>query len=115
MVRACNPPGAGGPLVAGGSVDGYVSAIDPPPARRPGMSAHRPLALGLGLLGVLGLSAVWGQTGAAARPERPLDAGTVAVRLRLGIADRQGQAWGGRVSLDVGEVIAVEGWRFRQG
>src|SRR5262245_34553906 len=86
-----------------------------PSARRRGMIPHRPLALGIGLIGVIGLSAVLGQTGSASRPDGPLDPSMIAVRLRLGIGDREGQAWGGRVSVDMGEVLGVEGWRVRQG
>jgi hypothetical protein len=47
--------------------------------------------------------------------DRPLDPGVISVRLELGIGDRQAQDWSGRVEVDKGEVLGVEGWRFRAG
>ena len=45
----------------------------------------------------------------------PLDPDTVAVRLILGIGDAEPQDWSGRVTLDKGEIVDVEGVRFRDG
>ncbi len=45
----------------------------------------------------------------------PLDAGTVAVRLILGVGDQEPTDWSGRATLDRGEVLDVEGLRFRDG
>ena len=47
--------------------------------------------------------------------QRPLDPETIAVRLLLGVGDPQPQSWNGRVEVDQGEVVGVEGWRFRAG
>ncbi len=78
------------------------------------MRTRRGLATGLTMLALLGLlSAVRGQKEEPGR--RPLDPQAVAVRLLLGVGDRQEQAWGGRVETDKGEVVGVEGWRFRDG
>ncbi|HEV3120391.1 MAG TPA: hypothetical protein VGY53_00745, partial [Isosphaeraceae bacterium] len=46
---------------------------------------------------------------------KPLDASVFTVRLLLGVGDNQVQTWNGRMKLDQGEVLSVEGWRFRQG
>ncbi|MFO0952501.1 MAG: hypothetical protein U0835_15415 [Isosphaeraceae bacterium] len=64
-------------------------------------------------LALVGLTTVWGQK-AENRP-RPLDTQAVAVRILLGVGDAQAQPWNGRVAVDKGEVLALEGWRFRQG
>ncbi|MDR3636547.1 MAG: hypothetical protein P4L84_22280, partial [Isosphaeraceae bacterium] len=45
---------------------------------------------------------------------RPLERETTAVRLILGIGDTAVRPWNGKVKVDKGEVIGVEGWRFRQ-
>jgi hypothetical protein len=77
------------------------------------MIGSRPVALGFGLIAIIGVTALWAQ------PDRPdpdgsrLDPGTVSVRLELGVGDRQAQDWSGRVEVDKGEVLGVEGWRFR--
>src|SRR5205823_5720631 len=83
--------------------------------RSSGMSSLRSLATGLTLLGILGLSAVQAQKGERAAPEpRALDTKVITVRLLLGLDDRAPQDWSGKVAIDKGEVVAVEGWRFRQ-
>ena len=81
------------------------------------MRSYRSLAVGLTLLGVLGVSAVSAQNrrNADEQARRPLDPDVIAVRLLLGVGDRQVQAWDGRVKLDKGEVLDVEGYRFREG
>jgi hypothetical protein len=53
-----------------------------------------------------------------ARPReeaRPLAAGTVAVRLLLGVGDAASTPWPGRVSVTPGEVLGIDPWRFREG
>ena len=47
-------------------------------------------------------------------PVRVLDPDTIAVRLLLGVADQEVRPWDRKVSVDRGEVVGVEGWRFRQ-
>src|SRR4051794_41981823 len=79
------------------------------------MSSLRSLATGLTLLGILGLSAVQAQKGERAAPDpRALDTRVITVRLLLGLDDRAPQDWSGKVAIDKGEVVAAEGWRFRQ-
>jgi hypothetical protein len=52
----------------------------------------------------------------AAAPEiRALRADAVAVRLMLGVGDTEPQAWDGKVTIDQGEIVALEGARFRTG
>jgi hypothetical protein len=46
---------------------------------------------------------------------RPLDGKTVSVRLMLGLGDPRSESWNGKATLDRGEVVGIEGWRFRQG
>jgi hypothetical protein len=73
------------------------------------------VAAGLILLAVIGLT-----TATAQRDARPnsdpkmLDAKVVTVRLLLGVGDAQAQDWTGKVAVDKGEVVGVDGWRFRQ-
>jgi hypothetical protein len=81
------------------------------------MRLHHAIPMGLSMLGLLGL------TGLSAAPQAPetavesrrLDASVFSLRLLLGIGDREPQAWNGRVTVDKGEVVNVEGWRFRAG
>jgi hypothetical protein len=81
------------------------------------MRTYRSVAAGLTVLGVLGVSIVAAQNqNRDKEPERrPLDPDVVAIRLLLGVGDGQPQAWDGRVKVDKGEVLGVEGYRFRQG
>jgi hypothetical protein len=86
------------------------------------MRVRRSLVLASSLLGVLAVSASLAQQGPAlvsARPTwvqaKPLDLGTVAVRLILGLGDLTPADWSGRVRVDKGEIVDVEGLRFRQG
>ena len=76
------------------------------------MRGRRCLASAVTMLALLlGLSVVRGQKEEAGR--RPLDAGAVAVRLLVGVGDSQERDWGGKVEIDKGEILGVEGWRFR--
>jgi hypothetical protein len=73
----------------------------------------------LTLLAVLGLSTVHAQRGAQTQPAAgaapsSLDSSVVTVRLLVGVGDAQAQDWSGKVALDKGEVVGVQGWRFRQ-
>jgi hypothetical protein len=79
------------------------------------MRPRRPLAAGLTFLGFLGSSVVLAQRDGTARSARALDPSVTAVRLLLGVGDGASQPWGGRVKLDRGEVLGVDGWRFREG
>ncbi len=83
------------------------------------------LAFGMVLLGVIGLSAVLARSApreqagttlktAGERP-RSLPSGATSVRILLGVGDRKVQPWDGKVTLDQGEVIGVEPYRFRSG
>src|SRR5262249_44249007 len=79
------------------------------------MKLRRPLAIALTFLGVLGVTAVWAQRGTEGNAPRQLDPEVTTVRLLLGVGDQQSQTWGGKVKLDRGEVLGVEGYRFRKG
>ena len=46
-------------------------------------------------------------------PIRVLEPDTIAVRLLLGVGDAAVRPWDGKVTLDRGEVVGVDGWRFR--
>ena len=89
------------------------------------MRPKQALALLPTLLAVLAAPAAWGQ-----RPDetsvvppkvtdpverRTLDPSLVAVRLVLGVGDEAVTPWNGRVKVDKGEVVGVEGARFRKG
>ena len=79
------------------------------------MSRSRPVALACGLVAMIGVSALWAQPDRPVPNDGPLDPGSMSVRLELGVGDRQSQDWSGRVEVDKGEVLGVEGWRFRAG
>lgn len=80
------------------------------------MRIPRPFAIVLTLLGVLGASAASAQKGdKVAEAPRRLDPDVVSIRLQLGVGDQAKRPWSGRASLDRGEVVGVEGGRFRQG
>lgn len=44
-----------------------------------------------------------------------LDANVIAVRVLLGVGDASPQDWGGSASVDRGEIVALDGYRFRKG
>ncbi len=45
----------------------------------------------------------------------PLNPNLTSVRVLLGVKDRESKPWDGQVSVDQGQVVNVEGWRFREG
>ena len=70
------------------------------------------------LVALLGTSAVVAQKDEAQgrQASRPaLDPSVTAVRISLGIGDATPQRWNGRVQVDRGEIVGVEGWRFHKG
>src|SRR5262245_36095832 len=71
------------------------------------------LATGLPMLVLLGLTSVQGQKAETGSRARELDFDAVAVRLLLGVGDTEPDTWGGSVEVDKGEVVGLEGWRFR--
>jgi hypothetical protein len=81
------------------------------------MRIHHVSAMGLTSLAMLGLSAAWAlpEANDADVASRPLDSSVFSLRLLLGVGDSQVRGWNGRVKVDQGEVLGVEGWRFRQG
>jgi hypothetical protein len=102
------------------SLRGSMRSILPGPERPfvgscedPAMFSYRHVVTGLTLGTLMMFSIVWGRNPLPQR--RELDAKTVSVRLLLGLADRQEGTWTGKVTVDKGEVLDVEGWRFRQG
>jgi hypothetical protein len=66
-------------------------------------------------LGLVTVSISVAQNPATQSSSRPLDPNTVAVRLILGIGDPEPADWSGRVTLDKGEILDLEGVRFRDG
>ena len=76
------------------------------------MPNRRLLAVAVSAVGFLGMTVAWAQQGPP--PRRPLDTQAVAVRLLLGVGGQGPESWNGRVRVDKGEVLGVEGWRFRQ-
>ena len=95
------------------------TALPPDPA---GTTRVRKLfVVGSVVVGWLGLMAAWSSPRVQSVPpptregaeQRPLDPETIAVRLLLGVGDPRPRAWNGRVKVDRGEVVGVEGWRFR--
>jgi hypothetical protein len=81
------------------------------------MRRSRPIALGVVLVALIGFCKLWAQAdrGSPSANDGPLDPSVISIRLELGVGDRQSQDWSGRVAVDKGEVIGVEGWRFRPG
>ncbi|HEX8203493.1 MAG TPA: hypothetical protein VF590_23660, partial [Isosphaeraceae bacterium] len=83
------------------------------------------LAVGAAALGLIGLSIVPARPlpqAAGGGPDpgdrearRPLPAAALSVRLLLGVGDAEPMPWGGRVAVDRGEVLGLEGWRLRPG
>ncbi len=82
------------------------------------MRRRRTLAVVLTFVGLLGASVVSAQKETetpSAQAPRSLEPGVTAIRLLLGVGDSSTESWNGRVKLDRGEVIGVQGWRFREG
>src|SRR5262245_8507206 len=79
------------------------------------MRSRHSFAAGLTFLGLLGASAVSAQKGEATGGERKLDPGLVSVRVILGVGDASPTPWDGKARLDRGEVLEVDGYRFRKG
>src|SRR4051794_12080561 len=77
------------------------------------MRIHRIVATVLCSGVVVGLTAGRGQGPSPLR--RELDPKSVSVRVLLGVGDPQERTWGGKATLDKGEVVGIEGWRFRAG
>ena len=78
------------------------------------------LTVGCVLIGWLTVAVLWstprGRSAAAPAGEdaaQPLDSETTVVRLLLGVGDTETRSWQGRVTLDKGEVVGLEPWRFR--
>ena len=78
------------------------------------MQFPRSVAVGLTVLGVLGISARSAPEENKGATPRRLDPDTVSVQLLLGVGDRESRPWGGRVKVDRGEVLGVEGYRFHK-
>ncbi len=79
------------------------------------MPMRRSIVAGLSLLGLLGLSVVAAQKDRTEKAQRALDPAVTTIRLVLGAGDVDPEMWDGRVSIDRGEVLGVEGSRFREG
>ena len=77
--------------------------------------SNRLIAVVLSLLALVGVSVSLAQKPPEAPTAGPLDPDTLAVRLMLGIGDGSPRDWSGRVALDKGEIVAIEGLRFRDG
>src|SRR4051794_30270857 len=77
------------------------------------MRIHRIVATVLCSGVVVGLTVGRGQD--PSRAPRVLEPKAVAGRGLLGVGDRQEQTWGGKAALDKGEIVGIDGWRFRQG
>jgi hypothetical protein len=73
------------------------------------------IGLAWSALGVAGSAAFPAQREAAAPEAKLLDPDSVAIQLVMGLGDAAPTDWGGRVSVDKGQVVAVEGVRFRAG
>ncbi len=76
------------------------------------MPPRRMLAVAVSLVGFLGIAVVWARQANPA--PRPLDPQAFSLRLLLGVGGQEAQSWNGRVRLDKGELVDIEGWRFRQ-
>jgi hypothetical protein len=90
-------------------------------SRYEGAMMKRLFALWLSGLTVLGVSPEFAlaqraaQNPAAQTATRPLDERVVPIRLILGSGDASPSDWSGRASVDKGQIVAVEGMRFRAG
>ena len=78
------------------------------------MQFPRSVAVGLTVLGVLGISAGSAPEENKVVPLRRLDPDTVSVQLLLGVGEREERSWGGRVKVDRGEILGGEGDRFHK-
>jgi hypothetical protein len=67
------------------------------------------------VLVLIGVAASEAQRPAEAITAGPLDPDVVAVRLILGIGDGAPRDWSGRVAVDKGEIVGIEGVRFHDG
>jgi hypothetical protein len=76
------------------------------------MQFPRSVATVLTVIVVVAFSALRAQEGQNAAPPRRLDPDLFSVQLLLGVGDSEGRPWGGRVKVDHGEVVGVEGYRF---
>lgn len=92
------------------------------------MPPRRLSAVGVSGLALVGATLVFGQPPSATAPApataptsarqtaaTTLDPGEFVVQLSLGVGDTAARAWDGRVSVDRGEVVRIEGGRFRAG
>ena len=79
------------------------------------MSWSRTLGAGVSFLALLAASAVPAQREGPGAGPAALDPDAFEIRLLLGVNDDRPVAWNGRVSVDQGEVLGVEGYRFRDG
>src|SRR5262245_56792084 len=77
------------------------------------MRLHRIVAMVLCSGVVIGLTVGRGQD--PSPPRKVLEPKAVAVRVLLGVADPQERTWGGKAAVEHGEIVGIEGWRFRQG
>jgi len=77
------------------------------------MRIYRCFATSLTLLAVLGVTAAWAEPDA--QKAESLDPTLFSLRLLLGIGDSKSQSWSGRAHIDHGDLVGVEGWRFRAG
>ncbi len=77
------------------------------------MRMRRVAATAFTVAGVVGFSMVMARVEPAQPPS--LDPRTISVRLLLGVGDSKAQKWDGKVSVDRGEVVAIDGYRFREG
>jgi hypothetical protein len=66
------------------------------------------------MLAMIGADAVLAQRENEDPPAERLDPDAIAVQIVFGVGDRQPQPWNGRVRLDRGEVVDVEGYRFHK-
>ena len=77
------------------------------------MRNRKALVIGLLLLTAIVRSQVRGKEAPAAR--KSLDPSLISIRLVLGVGDNTTRSWNGDVKADQGEVVGLEGWRFRKG
>jgi hypothetical protein len=73
------------------------------------------IAILLSFFGLLTVSATVAQQPTTPAGKKPLDPASVAIRLVMGFGDTSPRDWSGSVRVDRGEVVAIEGVRFRAG